>query len=336
MATQKRGWGAVDGPKRANVGEDPAPTLPLGGGNGSVAAVTVRDIDVTKFEIGKELKPGKVGDRFLDLKYAGKRFAIQWGEFWEYKRAPFKAGPPKMNLEGGWGMQIEIEQDEYDKWVEVEETLVAALKDRRGELFETKKASKPGKEPKELSVTDFEDKFNSILKPADVDKGYKAQMRVSVQHEAKGPEGRPNRMPRISKANLKSNDKGYGWNKEEPATIDDLNANISVSPIAELSRSGIYFGGTGWGLKFNLESAMIWKNMSANTRPEFDTSNRQPFPESDDENDEKHGAKKLKAADEDETQVRPFIADALLGYDDGSGGNGTAPAEGEANGPEQE
>lgn len=306
--------------------------LPLGSGN-STPAVVVRNIDVNKFEIGKELKAGKLGDRFLDLKYDGKRVAIKWGEYWEFKRAPFKAGPPKTNKDGGWSMQIEIEQDEYDKWIEVEEKLVAALKDRRGELFEAKKASKPGKEAKEITVAEFEDKFNSILKPADPDKGYKAQMRICLQHEETGPEGRPNKLPRITKACLQSNEKGYGTNNKKQGTIHDLNSNISLSPIAELTRSGIYVGGTGWGLKFNLDSAFIWENMSASTRPEFDMSQCQYFPD-DDDNDQAQAAKKLKVSNEEEAQVRPFVTDALLGYNDGSGGNGTAPTE--ADGPAQE
>lgn len=325
MATEARGWGAEDSKKGKHAGNDSerAPSLPLGNGI-NPTPVTVRDIDVNKLEIGKEIKTGSIGDRYVELKYDGKRLALQWGEFWEFKRSPFKAGPPKTNPQGGWGMVIEIEQDEYDKWVEVEEKLVSELKEKRNELFEhTLKASSKGKETKKLSVEDFEEKFNSILRPADVDKGYKAHMRISVPHEEFGPDGKAKKMPRIIKANLKSNAKGYGWNNEEVGTIHDLNPSVAVSAIAELSR-GLYFGTTGWGMKFTLDSAKIWKNMSTNTRPDFDTSKRQHFPESDDEGEAE--TKKLKAGDE--TQVRPFMADALLGYDDGTGGNGVPKDDG--------
>ena len=316
MSVEKRSWGAVNGGNGKPA--DRAPSLPLGGAG--LTPVTLRDIDVSKLEVGKEIKKGSIGDRFVELTYEGKRVAIQFGKFWEYKRSPFKAGAPKMNPDAGWGMLVEIEQDEYEAWLKVEEKLLGELAPKCSELFEhTQKAPKPGKEPKKMTVQEFEGSFNSVLRAADPDKGYKANFKVHVQHEEVGADGKPRRMPKITKANLKSSEQGYGYNKEEVGTVHDLERNTAISPIATLSR-GIYFGTTGWGLKFTLDSAKIWKNMSGNSGPTFDESDRIFFPESDDE-DEKP-TKKLKV--DPESQVRPFVADALIGFDDGSGTNGVA------------
>jgi len=312
-------WGKVAGAKRGqDEAKDAAPQLQRGPSDQT--AVLLDDIDVAKLEIGPELKAGANGDKYMEIKYEGKRLAIRFNVIPEYTRSPFKAGPAMKDgkqIGKAWGMVVEITPEQYDKWIAVEDKLIKTLKKRRNELMDH--VLKTDRSNKKIPKTeaDFEQDFNTILKPANPEKGYKATMRLAVQHEAKDPDsGKPKRMPSILLTKLKGPSQ---WTKPRPGTIEDLMANIAISPMASVSR-GIYFGGTGWGLKLSLDEAYIFTNLAGNQGPVQDVSGMTVVPDSDDEDE---ATKRLK--NNEETSVRPFLPDASGdGFDAGNGAGVTA------------
>ena len=319
-SSKKRGWGAVE--KADGTTNDAAPVLK----RSSNEPVKLLDFDTNDLEISPTIKDGSIGDKFVEVSYKKSRLAIKFDDLPDWRRSPFKAGPAQTKdgkqLGDSWGMVLEISPEEYDKYREIEQHVLKELAPRSTELMNhTLKKPQAGKPPKKISATEFEESYNSPLKPADPEKGYKATIRIGVPHEAVGKDGKPRQMPEILLTKLKGENQ---WTKPKPGTIHDLDRNIAICPVVKLFR-GIYFGNTGWGMRFVLDSAYVFTNLTGNTGPKLNTSHMQEVPDSDDEQETKPNM---------EMQVRPFMGDALAGYDDGSGGSGGNGGNGVATGGE--
>ena len=272
----KRTWGAVAGgdrtkdlapaPVRAGVGTG---RTDGGGDTGASTVVTIDDLDLSKLSVGKELQEGRNGDKFLELLYDGKRLVIAPCKLPEYVRSPFAAGPPKGSTDpdASYSIIVEITVAQYDKWVALENWLIENTKQFRDKAWGAP-AARAGKAPKGMTEDEYENKFKSIVRPANVEMGYKPNMRFYVEHKpVNGKTGKPNRMARILKTHLK----GGGITKPKPGTVADLTDNCALAPVAGLNR-GIYFTSVGWGMKFRLEEAYVLTNLGGTTGPTVDTS----------------------------------------------------------------
>ena len=233
-------------------------------------AVKIEDMDLALLEIVGDVKDGQSGDKYVELKYNGERLVLEFCKLPDYARCPFKAGPAKTKdgavIGDAWSIAVELTPEQYDKWLAFEQWLYEHTKHLKDKVFPPR-AGKAGREAKGMSDDDYEGKFNSLLRPPDVDKGYKPTLRLAVQHEPVDKQGRPRTMPTILKAHLR----GQAITKPVVGTIADLDKNSAIVPVAALSR-GVYFGGTGWGVKFPLSTAYVLTNMASASGPAVDTS----------------------------------------------------------------
>lgn len=308
-AISKPAWGAVK--SSINGGGDAAPQLTKP--SGTIGDVTsILDLDVSKAEIKPTLRDGSVSDKFLEFAYNGSRLNIKLGDLPDYRKAPFAAAAPKNAPDPVAGkvdfsFVVNLTPEEYDVYKKFETDIVAKLAPRATELMaHTFKKPAPGKPPKTMSVAEFEEAWNSPLKPADPDKGYPATMRISVPTVAMTADGKPRSLPKIFTSKLKGPN---AWTKPKPGTVEDLVRNAAVCPVISLFR-GIYFGQVGAGMKFVLSSCFVFTNLSGNDGPALDTSHMTIVPDSDDEDDDVKPKTELALA--------PGEGDALAGYDDGT------------------
>jgi hypothetical protein len=330
-AIQKKEWGAVKKPapdlkkpdKVAAVDNTAPrlqrpPTNSTGGGGGmDTPVVKLMDFDVGKFQIVPELREGSVGDRFLEVKYDGNMIKIRFDDLPGFRRWPFTAGPAMKDgkpLGDSWSGAVDLSPEEYDHYASVEQHLADVLAPRAEELMlhTLTKNPKTGKPVVPYTEDQFRlGHFKSQLKPADPDKGYKANMRIGVQNEPFTKEGKPRAMPKIWLTKLLGPNQ---WTKPQPGTVHDLVKGCAICAVIRVVR-GVYFGNTGWGMRYTLDEAWIFTNKSAGSVSAIDTSHMQEVDDPDDE-------PKAKP----ETQVRPFMNDTLPGYDDGTGNNNGAAA----------
>lgn len=329
MATktiQKKEWGDVkklasESKKtdKALVVDETAPRLQrppsntASGGGMESPAVKLIEFDVTKLQITPTLREGSIGDKFLEVKYDGNMVKMRFDDLPSFRRWPFKAGPAMKDgkkLGEAWSGAVDLSPEEYDHYVSVEQHLADVLAPRAEELMlhTLTKNPKTNKPVVPYSEDQFRlADFKSQLKPANPDKGYKANMRIGVQAEPFTTDGKPRAMPKIWLTKLLGPNQ---WTKPKPGTVHDLEKGCAICAVVRVVR-GIYFGATGWGMRYTLDEAWIFTNKSAGSISSIDTSHMQELPDPDDE-----------VKPEPETKVRPFMNDALQGYDDGTGGNG--------------
>jgi hypothetical protein len=239
----------------------PAPKL------GKREPVLLDELDVSKIELGKVTLGKSKLDSFVPLTYDGGRLHIALAKLPDYCRAPFKAAPGKdkqgNDLPGdpAWGMAFDLTEAQYQKFHEFEEAVITKLFPQRNELLPELAASK--KDRGGVTEDNVRDAFKSKLKPANDEKGYAPNLRVFVQHNPEKP------MARVSKMHLKERADGTKYiTKPAQGGLADLqNDRLAVVPILTLVR-GVYTGGTGVGMKFELTSADILTNLRETNVPE--------------------------------------------------------------------
>ena len=245
----------------ADADAAPAPKL------GKREPVLLDELDVSKIALGK-IQDGKSGlDQFLPLSYDGGRLHIALAKLPNYCRAPFKAAPGKdkngNDLPGdpAWGMAFDLTDTQYKKFHDMEEAIIAQLFLQREQLLPELAASK--KDRGGVTEDNVRDAFKSKLKPANDEKGYSANLRVFVQHNPEKP------MTKISKMHLKERADGSKYiTKPVQGSLADLqNDRLAVVPIISLVR-GVYSGGTGVGLKFELTACDVLTNLRETNVPE--------------------------------------------------------------------
>ena len=237
--------------------------------------------------------------RKIDLDLS--RFTLGFCTVNAHTHIPFKAGPytapgagDKDPARNAWQMLINITPEQFDAYSLFEENLKKANMDKRDELY-PQVLAKSGAKKVGMSKEMFEDKFNSVLKPADVEAGYPATMRVTVPHETEGFGGRVNVLPKIQTTNLNDNNT---CSKRKLGSINDLNAKSAVVPTVNVVR-GLYAGNQGWGIKLTLVNSLIILNKSGVASQEIDMSGVTEL--SDD--DEEDGAKTLAIGEENDQFV---------------------------------
>lgn len=265
MGRKEAAFKATEGMKRAVEAapeEAPAPKLAKRGG-----PVLLDNLDVSKIELGK-VQDGKSGkDQFVPLSYDGGRLHIALAELPDYTRAPFKAGPGKDKngnaLEGdpAWGMAFDLTEAQYKKYHEFEEAVIAKLIPMRNELLP--ELAKAKKDRGGVTEDNVRDAFKSKLKPANEEKGYAPHLRVFVQHHPDRPQCK------VSKMHLKGRADGTKYiTKPVAGGLADLqNDRLAVVPIISLVR-GVYSGGTGVGMKFELTACDVLTNLRETNTPE--------------------------------------------------------------------
>lgn len=281
----------------ADATKDKAPAPVRMAGRAGNKTIHINDLDVSKLEVSKEIKTGNNGDKYVELKYQGSNFCIDFAEPPDFVRSPFKAGPPKTadgnQLGTAWSISIEFTPEWADKWTLVENHLIEECKKlARDQIFPPKSSRTP-------SVTDaeFEGKFNSILKPADLVNGYPHGFRLAVQHEAvDSSTGQPRTMPAIFTCKRKLHPVTNEWciTKAKRGDVNNLVAKSAIACVAQLSR-GIYFNPTGWGMKFRLAQAYVYTNMTETSGPQVNLSNVKVI--EDDSEDEAEAPKRLRTND---------------------------------------
>ena len=272
--------------KGADPSKDTAPAPARMASTSGQKVVMLGELDIDKFRLGTELKKGQNGDKYVELFYDDARFTYEVCKLPNYARCPFKAGP-YINKEtgqeqgSGWNIQVEITQEQLANYNKFENWLIENCKKFMHEAFPPKTDKMPP-----ITEPEFVRKFNSIVKGADPTKGYMPQIRMAVQHEPVDANGKPRTMPKIYKAHLKENPATgkKGITKPIAGTINDLERGSAIVPVAATSR-GVYFGGTGWGIKTPLSTAYILTNCSTANGPSVDTSGVEIFDEETPEDD---------------------------------------------------
>lgn len=260
----------------------------------------VQDINARSMTLGP-VEDGRSGDKFRKIDLDLSRFTLGFCTVNAHTHIPFKAGPytapgagDKDPARNAWQMLINITPEQFDAYSLFEENLKKANMDKRDELY-PQVLAKSGAKKVGMSKEMFEDKFNSVLKPADVEAGYPATMRVTVPHETEGFGGRVNVLPKIQTTNLNDNNT---CSKRKLGSINDLNAKSAVVPTVNVVR-GLYAGNQGWGIKLTLVNSLIILNKSGVASQEIDMSGVTEL--SDD--DEEDGAKTLAIGEENDQFV---------------------------------
>ena len=161
--TNEKAWGAVKGSNQLVDATD-VPTVK----RAATASVRLEDLDFDLLELGAEVKKGSAGDSFLELKYAGARLCLTFGELKpdHLVSCPFKAGPPKtkdgMPLGDAWSMSLEISDEQVKKYGELEAWLIKNVKKFKSALPQPK--AKAGKSAKELTDEEFESALAQIAR----------------------------------------------------------------------------------------------------------------------------------------------------------------------------
>tara|TARA_B100001063_G_C16742030_1_gene545337 strand:+ start:803 stop:1741 length:939 start_codon:yes stop_codon:yes gene_type:complete len=231
------------------------------------APVLLDELDVSKIELGKVTLGKSKLDSFVPLNYDGGRLHIALAKLPDHCRAPFKAAPGKdkqgNELPGdpAWGMAFDLTDAQYKKFHEFEEAVIAQLMPMRNELLPELAATK--KDRGGVTEDNVRDVFKSKLKAANDDKGYAPHLRVFVQHHADRPQCK------VSKMHLKERADGTKYiTKPVQGSLADLqNDRLAVVPIISLVR-GVYSGGTGVGLKFELTACDVLTNLRETNAPE--------------------------------------------------------------------
>jgi len=229
--------------------------------------VLLDKLDVSKIELGRVTEGKSKLDSFVPLNYEGGRLHLALAKLPDYTRAPFKAAPGKdkhgNELPGdpAWGMAFDLTPTQHAKFKELEEAVITKLVPMRNELLPElakTKADRGG-----VTEDNVRDAFKSKLKPANEEKGYAANLRVFVQHHAERP------MTKVSKMHLKEREDGTKYiTKPVQGGLADLqNDRLAVVPIISLVR-GVYSGGTGVGMKFELTACDILTNLRETNVPE--------------------------------------------------------------------
>ena len=239
----------------------PAPKL------GKREPVLLDDLDVSKIELGKVQDGKSKLDQFVPLNYDGGRLHIALAKLPDYTRAPFKAGPGKDKhgnaLEGdpAWSMAFDLTEAQYKKFHDFEEAVLTKLFPQRDQLLP--ELAKTKKDRGGVTEENVRDAFKSKLKPANDEKGYAANLRVFVQHNPERP------MTKVAKMHLKERADGTKYiTKPVQGSLADLqNDRLAVVPIISLVR-GVYSGGTGVGLKFELTACDVLTNLRETNVPE--------------------------------------------------------------------
>lgn len=324
---QKKQWGAVK-PSNAipNVAKDVAAAAAGGDAaprfqraspaSGGGFAIKLTDLDTNKLEIGPVLKDGMIGDKFMEVRYEGKMLKLRFDDMGQYRIWPFQAGPA-VSKDGTkyndkWGGAVELSGEEYDLYRGFEAAIVERLKPRFEELMaHAQKKGRDGKPLESYTQHKFTNvDFNSQVEPANVEKGYPPKFRVGVQHEAVGAmDGKPRTMPKIWLTKLMGENT---WTKPRPGTIDDLTKKCAVNAVFRVFR-GVYFGQSGWGMRFTLDEAYIFTNKSADSQSSIDTSMMKIVPDPDEENEPKPPL---------EENIVSIDDAALATFDNGTGNGG--------------
>ena len=232
----------------------PAMSKPLG------LVTMIEDINKKALTFGN-VESGHQGDKFVKIFLDNERITLGVCKLPTFTRIPFKAGPytnsEGKNLNESWNMSVDITPAQCTEYLEFEEKMKRELYSKCDELLPPKAGAKKG-----MSKESFEEKFNSLIKPANAEKGYPATIRVSVQHEAEDKNGRKNTMPLIQTCDLTDDNK---ITKRVTATVDNLDEKSAVVPVCNVVR-GVYGGGTGWGLKLTLVNCTILKNKGGDTQ----------------------------------------------------------------------
>ena len=252
---------AAEANAAATDGAAPAPKL------GKREPVLLDELDVSKIEMGKVTLGKSKLDSFVPLNYDGGRLHIALAKLPDYCRAPFKAAPGKdkqgNELPGdpAWGMAFDLTEAQYKKFHEFEEAVITKLVPQRNELLPELAATK--KDRGGVTEENVRDAFKSKLKAANEEKGYAANLRVFVQHNPERP------MTKVSKMHLKERADGTKYiTKPAQGGLADLqNDRLAVVPIISLVR-GVYTGGTGVGMKFELTSCDVLTNLRETNVPE--------------------------------------------------------------------
>ena len=245
----------------ASGAEAPAPKL------GKREPVLLDDLDVSKIELGKVTLGKSKLDSFVPLNYEGGRLHIALAKLPDYTRAPFKAAPGKdkhgneLSGDPAWGMAFDLTPAQCKKFKEFEEAVITKLIPMRNELLPELAASK--KDRGGVTEENVRDAFRSKLKDANEEKGYAANLRIFVQHNPERP------MTKVSKMHLKERADGTKYiTKPAQGGLADLqNDRLAVVPIISLVR-GVYSGGTGVGMKFELTACDILTNLRETNVPE--------------------------------------------------------------------
>jgi hypothetical protein len=230
-------------------------------------AVLLDDLDVSKLSVSGGVQHG-LADRYVQILYGGDKLAIEFARLPHHTFAPFEAGPPtrivdgkKQKLSEQWSILIELTENQVLKWREFENWMHEAISKFKDELCPNKPRN--GVVPP-TSSEQFADKFNSLLRAADVEKGYPATIRLAVQHELIDMEGRTRMVPPIHLTTLNGNK----ITKPAKGEITNLSRGCAIVPMASLSR-GVYGGGAGWGVKMQLSVAYVILNRSRSSGPEI-------------------------------------------------------------------
>lgn len=308
---EKKSWGAVDGAVNTDA---PAPGLTSKYFPGAgTAPVQLMDFDFSKFQIKPELQEGSSGDKFMAVVYNNQRVSLTFDDLPSVRRSPFACSPwtDKSGNVSGSGAQtihVEVSQEEYEKLLTLEKELFTRLSPRRDELMAGTQhlKIKNGKPVKRLTEEEFADMFNSQIRPANVEKGWKATLRIGVQNAELNKDGKPKLQPDILTTKLKGE---LAWTKPKPGTTDDLCVNAALGGVVFEVFRGIYFGNNGWGMRFTLRATHVFTNLSGRAGPAVETSHMTVVPDSDDEDGTKPAPLALK---NEAAETRPFQPDTSL------------------------
>jgi len=258
-----RAFGAVSAPAPTNT---TAPQKPSG-----AEVIPFSKIDPSTFRLGPQIE-SKIDSFCKITTESGAPVRLTTGILPKISFTPFGAGPTKdkdgNELNGAWRMAFEIEDED-----------VAGL-DRFGDWLQKEtmpNASKllPGKNDKPIKYNSetLGDKFNKMYRARDDEKGYKALFTAGLQHvpyDVADPD-KPRRMPRIQKSTLNV-EKGT-MTKPVDATPQELVPGIAGVAIFAASRGGAYYGrSAGFGVKWQVESIIVFPNVMRNQAPEIDMS----------------------------------------------------------------
>ena len=237
-------------------------------------SLLIQDLDISKLEIGA-IKDGRNGDKFFPVTHDKKRLSVTFAKLPSYVVAPYKAGPytkDGQTINEQWSFPISITQETYDKLTAFEAGLVQKLLPFKDAMYPAAKGKKG------MSDDSFIERFNSVLKAGDTEKGYAPTIRCSINHETN--------LPQVQSCNLL--DDGVSISKPKTATIHDLDAKTACIANAHVIR-GIYVSPQGFGLKYTVFNVLKINNKSGNEIESIDYSGVTIVDTGDDDEEEAKG-----------------------------------------------